>query len=249
MEILNSDWFINMLKQAGRTPTARLLALFDVLDNWCEAPGIREQLALSPPQYQPCPLQAYLCLEAANARAVQPEMLASQLYYIAQFALIEKLNGLNPASVQHAKSAAKALLEAQTSKEYHISQNTVYAMAASFVGVAVVAASLLFLHHQPAAPQHQATSAQLSKPFITAAKFDTTNADHTADLFAQIEEMRGGDCQLIEALQLPDSYKKIYFENIVLGQISTVPEEQKIVRELLQKIRCNYTPKLMANSK
>jgi hypothetical protein len=61
--------------------------------------------------------------------------------------------------------------------------------------------------------------------------------------------MRKGSCQLPEALQLPDSYKKVYFEDIVSGQISTDPADQKLVRELLQKVRCNYSPMLMANSK
>jgi hypothetical protein len=61
--------------------------------------------------------------------------------------------------------------------------------------------------------------------------------------------MRQGNCQLIEALQLPEAYKKIYFDNIIMGQISTDREEQRVVNELLQMVRCNYTPMLMANSK
>ena len=73
--------------------------------------------------------------------------------------------------------------------------------------------------------------------------------EDTAALIAQINLMRKGNCQLIEAIQLPDSYKRVYFENIVLGQISTNLADQKLVHQLLEKVRCNYTPMLMANSK
>ncbi len=38
MNILNSAWFLEMLKKAGATPRERLLALFDILGDWVNAP-------------------------------------------------------------------------------------------------------------------------------------------------------------------------------------------------------------------
>ncbi|HLD09162.1 MAG TPA: hypothetical protein VJB68_03860, partial [Methylophilaceae bacterium] len=69
-----------------------------------------------------------------------------------------------------------------------------------------------------------------------------------AALFATIEQMRKGECQYPEALQLPDSQKGIYLTNVVGGQISLNAADQALVAQLLKKVRCNYTPMLMKNS-
>ena len=45
MDILNSAWFLRMLKKAGDTPRERLLALFDILADWIDAPHMREKLS------------------------------------------------------------------------------------------------------------------------------------------------------------------------------------------------------------
>ena len=42
MDILNSAWFISMLKKSGKSPQARLLSLFDILGDWLQAPNMRE---------------------------------------------------------------------------------------------------------------------------------------------------------------------------------------------------------------
>ena len=73
--------------------------------------------------------------------------------------------------------------------------------------------------------------------------------EQTATLFATLEQMRKGNCQFPEALQLPDSYKAIYIENILGGNVSSKVADQKIIMQILQKVRCNYTPMLMENSK
>ena len=257
MELLNSDWLIHMLKKAGNTPQARLLSLFDILEDWTDAPGVNSQIELNTTSNSA--LQTYLSLEAAKAGAAMPEMLATQLVLMAIAAYKSKLEARLEANshagagdaLKHAKSAAEALIAAQTKKEFRVSKNTAYAIAASFLGALVVTGSV-FLHNQ-----HQTASAikpqvALNNPIIPATYHASeliANPENTAALFAQIEQMRKGTCQLPEALQMPDSYKKVYFQNIVLGQISTNPNDQKLVRELLQKVRCNYTPMLMENSK
>ncbi len=258
--LLQSDWLIHMLKKSSAKPSARLLSLFDILEDWLDAPVVREQIIVSQqssqqtllsPQIINHQLQDFLTLEAAKAGAAMPEMLASQLYFMAIAASQEKL-GASPetaqhqSSLMHAKNAAKALIAAQTVPEYRISKTSAYAIAASFIGALVVAGSL-FIHNQssPAAvpqlayvePGNVATNVSL-----------IASPEQTAALIAQINQMRKGDCQLVEALQLPDSYKKAYFENIVSGQISTNVQDQKMVRKMLDMVRCNYTPMLMANS-
>ena len=260
-----------MLKKSSESPHGRLLSLFEILEDWLNAPNIAEQIktkAVAPTSHL---LQDYLTIEAAKAGAAMPEMLASQLYFMAIAATQEKLHaGLNQthlshASLSHAKSAAHALITAQTKKEFHISRSSTYAIAASFMGVLVVAGGLFFLqvnqakishHSQVAASQSTALQQPLlaSASLVASAKTvasagSIANPEQTAALMAQIELMRHGNCQLIEAIQLPDQYKGIYLNMVVNGQVSTDPKEQEIAFALLKQTRCNYTPMLMANSK
>jgi hypothetical protein len=255
MDILNSTWLIKMLDKSSPTPHGRLLSLFDILEDWLEAPNvapsIQEQLRDGlASQAQGRLLQDFLTAEATKAGAAMPEMLANQLYFMALAAAQERLHGGNHASLSHAKSAAKALIAAQTKKEFHIAKSSAYAIAASFIGVLVIAGSVfLYNFNAHISPKNTkiAFTHALLQPVL--ASSELASPQQTATLIAQIELMRKGNCQLIEALQLPDSYKKVYFENIVLGQISTNLNDQRLVNELLQKVRCSYTPMLMANSK
>jgi hypothetical protein len=255
MEILNSEWLVHMLKKSSNTPQGRLLNLFNVLDDWIDAPKIENNNIATSHQGSHM-LQDFLALEAAKAGAEMPEMLASQLYFMAIAASQEKLSGHNINSFIHAKHAANALITAQTTKQFHISRKVIYASAASFALMTIVAGTVFFTSLQGNQKQQLAmisNTNDFTKPNIQLAantlNSNTASPTQTAALFARIEQMRKGDCQLIEALQLPDAYKKVYFENIVLGQISTNSNDQRIVNELLQMVRCNYTPMLMANSK
>ena len=252
LDILHSDWLINMLKKSSSKPQARLLSLFDILEDWLDAPNSRQQSMPSEnltqenlPLTTSHQLQDFLALEAAKAGAALPEMLANQLYFMAVAAAQEKLQANNPLSLSHAKNAASALIAAQTEKEFRIAKSSAYAIAASFLGALVVAGGL-FMHKADLAPLAKVAQ---TKPVVATIPSQIATAQQTSALLAQLDQMRKGNCQLIEALQLPDSYKKVYFENVVLGQISTNIEDQKIVHQLLDMVRCNYTPMLMANSK
>ncbi len=252
VDLINSDWFIRMLKKSSTKPQARLLNLFDILEDWSDAPNIHllfdaEQHRQSDVNHQISPqLKDFLISEALKAGAAMPEMLANQLYFMAVAAAQEKIQAKNGLSLSHAKSAASALITAQTEKEFRIAKSSVYAIAASFLGALVVAGSL-FIFNQAELPIEQKVAQAKANPVAVSVNL-IASPEQTTALIAQINQMRKGNCQLIEALQLPDSYKKVYFENIVLGQISTNIDDQKLVHKLLDMVRCNYTPMLMANS-
>jgi hypothetical protein len=258
MDILNSNWLIKMLEKSSATPHGRLLSLFDILEDWLNAPNvapsIREQLngQFTRPKAAKL-LQDYLTAEASKAGAALPEILANQLYFMAISAINDALQANIHAAPGHAfihaKSAANALILAQTKKEFHIAKPTAYAIAASFLGALIIAGSWFTMQNNnapttlaQAAPQASAITTAMANPELTA------SPDSTAALMAEIELMRHGNCQLIEAIQLPDKVKGIYINMVVHGQVSTDPHEQKIAMELLKKTRCNYTPMLMANS-
>lgn len=254
MEILNSTWLIKMLEKSSKTPRGRLLNLFDIVEDWLDAPNVAahvrsqiyNRLQTQLPRKQ---LQDFLALEAAKAGAAMPEMLAAQLYFMAVAAIQEKLQGNNSISLSHAKSAASALISAQTKTEFHIAKPTAYALAASFAAVCAIAGSLLAFNLQQSS--NAIASAQIPIPAVIPQLVTaeiTADPHQTAALMAQIEQMRHGNCQLIEAIQLPDNQKGIYLNMVVNGQVSTNPQDQAIAFDLLSRTRCNYTPMLMANS-
>jgi hypothetical protein len=41
----------------------------------------------------------------------------------------------------------------------------------------------------------------------------------------------------------------VYIENVINGHVTTNRDEQVLVNQLLDQVQCNYTPKLMANSR
>jgi hypothetical protein len=248
MDIINSTWLIQMLNKASNTPQGRMLALFDILDDWLNAPGIAvTQLSLAQDH---APLKHYLSAQATAAGAAQADMLANQLYFMVLAACQEKPN--NPTSLACAKTAAQALITAQTQRDFSYLNSfwhfkTVkYGLAASVLVASTAFGLLSYQKHTfTAAPAQIA----LAAPSVLVEERTIATPAETAALVAQIEMMRHGNCQLIEALQLPDAHKKIYFDNIVNGQISSNRQEQLLVNQYLEKVRCNYTPRLMANSK
>ena len=272
MDIFNSDWLISMLKKSSSTPHGRLLSLFEILEDWLNLTytdqtnsdqintaklnvaqlNIVEQLQIRTTAHANSHrLQDYLSIEAAKAGAVMPEMLANQLYFMAIAATEEKLHANNSNSLAHAKSAAHALIIAQTKKEFYNSKLTVFGIAASFLGVLVVTGALYNNQNfKLNTKRNIANNSQVQTvmPQLVSA-INTADSQQTAALMAQVELMRHGSCQLIEAIQLPDGYKGIYLNMVVNGQVSTNPREQKIAFALLKQTRCNYTPMLMANSK
>lgn len=247
MEILNSEWLIAMLKKSGGTPNNRLLHLFDVLDDWLDAPHLNADIGLKPTHNEK-PLVQFLAIESAKAGAAMPELLANQLYFMAIAAAQEKLLHHNKASMIHAKNAARALIAAQTKREILLTKKSAYAIAASTVLLISGLIGYQFVNSSNVQTVQASKGLSVDNPPKVAAN-EYASPAKTAALFARVEQMRKGDCQLVEALQLPESYKKVYFENVVLGQISTNPEEQVLANKLLDMVRCNYTPMLMANSK
>ena len=246
-----------MLKKSSSTPHGRLLCLFEILEDWLDLvttsqPNVAEQIkATTVTKPESHHLQNYLTIEAAKAGAAMPEMLANQLYFMAIAATQEKLQASNLNSLAHAKSAAHALIIAQTKQGFYTSKSKVYGIAASFLGVLLVAGALYSGQNLNLSPKkHIASNIPLQTviPQLVSAS-NMADPQQTAALMAQVELMRHGSCQLIEAIQLPDQYKGIYLNMVVNGQVSTDPREQKIAFALLKQTRCNYTPMLMANSK
>jgi hypothetical protein len=247
MDIFSSSWLIAMLAKSSKTPQGRLLSLFDILQDWVEAPNIHIE-------FDPNATHKTLinfCIEQAVAcKAANPEILAEHIILIARNALAQASNHSVTDSFAHAKKAAHALILAQTQKEPRIPKPFSYGIAASFLVLIGIAAMWLPQLQQPTTPVASiSVSAAESLQVTTPESNNNVTAHDAVIMYAKYEQMRKGTCQFPEALQIPDKHKAIYLENVVGGKLPTNLNNLAIANFYLEKVRCNFTPMLMANSK
>lgn len=247
-----------MLAKSSKTPQGRILSLFDVLQDWLNAPNIHVEIE------ENATSQALIafCVEQARAcGAVNPNILAEHIVLIARNAAQQEINHPNSGSFAHAKKAAHALILAQTQNEHFYKKPAVYGIAASLFLLLTAGAIFVPWQNQDnllSLTQHlNLTQNSVSKNahVITAAYIPKQTAsvgitaDEAAKMYAKYEQMRNGTCQFPEALQIPDKDKAVYIESVVNGNLPTNLNDLAIANSYLEKVRCNFTPMLMANSK
>jgi len=255
MDIFNSQWLLNMLAKSSKTPQGRILSLFDILADWIQAPNM--QLDIKNNNIPSQQLIAFCTAQAKACGAENPAMLAEHIVLIARNAAQQEINQPGCNSLAHAKKAANALILAQTQKEWFfsditISKHVVYTIAASvFLLIGAVALwlpNLMPNNH----PQTTIASSSAANVLLAAAPTQASagiSAHDAAAMYAKFEQMRNGTCQFPEAIQIPDKDKTIYLENVVGGKLPTDLRDLAIANAYLEKVRCNFTPMLMAHSK
>jgi hypothetical protein len=247
-----------MLAKSSKTPHGRILSLFDILGDWINAPNV--QIKISPIATHNEQLAIYLTNEAKAIGASSPRVLIDHIVLIARNAALQELNHPNSGSLSHAKKAAQALILAQTEKKYSIPsalhfRPIVFGIASTLF--LLIAISALWLPGFSKIYLHPATSiASISIPRsanMTLANGVRKNESKLSALdasimYAKYEQMRNGTCQFPEALQIPDKDKAVYLENVVGGKLPTNLKDLAIANFYLGKVRCNFTPMLMARS-
>lgn len=253
MDIFSSQWLINMLAKSSKTPQGRILSLFDILEDWFNAPNIHLEIMQEDQASQG--LITFFTEQAKSCKAENPSILAEHIVLIARNATQQAIDHQNTASFVHAKKAANALILAQTQKERILSKPAIYSIAASLfllVGAGTFLLPQLLQTHQQPFNLAETTSNKSAKEAIIVASYIADNsltANDAARMYAKYEQMRNGTCQFPEALQIPDKDKAIYLENVVGGKLPTDLNDLAIANFYLEKVRCNFTPILMANSK
>ena len=228
----NSAEPLAKLTQLGKTPDERLLSLFDALR---DAPSsIRMGNSIT----DNAALLAFCTKQARELGASQPRMLAEHILLIAINADMQADPQARLDCLKHGKKAALALILAQTQTKtsrlaWLWSRPALYSLSASFLLMVSVGLGL-FISKTPMAT-HQLTEVSLT-------------AKDASLLYAKYEQMRQGTCQYPEALQIPDQDKAVYLENVVGGKLPTNLKDLAIANRYLEKVRCNFTPMLMANS-
>lgn len=249
-DLLGSSWLIYMLAKSSNTPEGRLLSLFDILHDWLKAPKMLNNPQLSDSNY--ALLLSYCTAQAQALGAENPETLAEHIVLIARNAAQHEIAQPRSNSLMHAKKAAQALILAQTQPPAtKIAKQAItpasYAIAATLI--IAISATLIWAPHlqeQQVAP-HQETVAIVTHSATPTPR--PLTAQDATQMYAKFELMRQGSCQFPEVLQMPDKHKAIYLENVVGGKLPANLEDLAIANEYMAKIRCNYTPMLMAASK
>jgi len=253
MDIFDSEWLVSMLTKSSATPQGRMLSLFDVLNDWLKAPKISALDAQTQPNIKADQaLVSFITTQAKACGAANPAMLAEHIVLIARSAAQQVANHPESNDLIHAKEVANALILAQTQRNWLSAINTppakafIYGIAAStFLIVISVSIWLpeLIKETRPAIAQTEPAT-------VTAnAMSKNITASDAAKMYTKYEQMRNGTCQFPEALQIPDKDKAIYLENVVGGKLPNNLDDLAVATTYLEKVRCNFTPMLMANSK
>lgn len=261
-----------MLNKSSKTPKGKLLSLFDVLQDWTNAPNLSQEMDATNGENSDkndhSALTAYLAKQAKACGAQEPSLLADHLILIAINATKQQLAHADSQSLMHAKKAAHALILSQTQQRRILGQSPSLALAASLFLLVIVSASqwsFFAAQYQDLAPKIVTAFAEITdsntektpkNPHITQVALtekDGLSAAITAadavKMYAKYEQMRQGTCQYLEVLQIPDKHKAIYIENVVGSKLPTNLNDLAIANFYLEKVRCNFTPMLMANSK
>lgn len=244
--LLQSEWLIHMLEKSGKQAAHRLLAVFSILDDLLSSPIVQQLPETTAPLNPPDRLQHYLSTQAQLAGARLPDMLANQLYFMALSACQEKLLHPDSSALQHARQAAQALVDVQTRREINWLAIRNYGVVMATLLFGLIGGYYWHMQVTPT-PTLQAKSPEYS-PTAHPLSHEASPSE-TAAIYSRLETMKHGDCRLLEAIQLPERLKSIYIENIINGHVSTNRDEQILVNQLLDQVKCNYTPKLMVNSK
>lgn len=232
----HSHKLVNRLRKSEKSATEQLLHLFEVME---------EATALVVTEDDHEELVQYLTALAIASKIHDPEFFAQQILFMATEARDKQLKQPESQVLRHAKTAAKALVTAQTKS--HLKQNShLYAMAASFFLIFGVTSVML---NQKLVPI-QSGDLPLSHLLETTQPAFEINHNPTrlSQMLADRERMRQGTCKFPEALAFAETERGVYLKNVVHGEVSLDKKEQEITNRLMEYVSCDYTPMLMKNS-
>jgi len=240
--MLHSDWLLKMLDKCGRTPRQRILGLFDVLQDWTNAPGLQSTDPVLAGTEDA--LIAYLTRQAAAQQLPEPDILATQIYFIA-LGVLQMARADTPGDgFLQGKQAAAILLDAHR-PALPLGSGAVAATASVFViGIALFLAG----GNEPigSADNVALLPASVSIPALQSMEVSTNNSpDQVASLHDSLERIRRGVCQYPQALMLAPEARAVFLENVVNGSVPVDADQMREARQLMQKVECYYPPVAM----
>lgn len=245
--LLDSEWLIQMMEKSAPTPQERIIALFDIVDDWLHAPRVEcltlpAELLSHPPER----LIHYLTTQAKLINIDEPKLFAHQVLFMLFTALQTTNETTRAQHFKHAKTALSALMQAQTPQRR---------LAPILFGFGLVFTLCLGIYlgsrtiEGDRMASHLNNTRASTKPTVANPNGHGLSPMEVSELLTKIEQMRRGSCRFIEAIQIPDNHKDTYINVVVNGQAPKSRLEMDIAQTYLQKVQCTYTPMLMMNSK
>lgn len=235
------DWLVKMLQHSGIKPGTGLIALFDLLQQWVDAPGFRQamqQELLAQAAHEP--LLDYLVQQAGSARCSDPDGVARQIYYLALGALHEEIRHPGCGAIASAQQAATILLAPSGPP---VRRYAHAAIAATLAGLLVLPMGLLLqqeaAQRRPAQAAPPAHAMQLQQASLS--------PDQTFTLHQTLEKLQNGVCQYPQALMLPPEQRPVLIENIVNGEPSASQQRMRLAQQVAQSVDCYYPPIAMTS--
>lgn len=233
MEFLNSAWLIRMIEQAGPQPSAKMLALYSLLETWLQAPGVRTAVyqahANNPDLLHACPaLTAHLLTLATMAKLQHPSAVVNQMMILLQGAIAEELRNPGMGALQAAQSAASAVItQAKPPKMARLNQ----AIRTSGYAGAGLATVILAMHFWP---DHQHPANHYAQQDAGDELVTTSIApDLLLKAFALRKSMEAGTCPTPNFFSMPKEQIPVYLE-VAHSRLSDNPniDNQKLANFL-----------------
>lgn len=237
MNIFSSGWLQRMADKAGKSPADRIQAVFQILQDWIAAPGMRQQLQDAPlDAASQQVLKAYLQQLVEAAGATNPAVVTVQLHMMLLGALNEEMRQPGSQALEHGRTAALLLLNSQLPDRRVKSANM--ALAASVI-LMVGIMSMFFTQQQP---EPSATGPMQLVAIAPVAP----NPEKVAAMYHLHDQMRTANCSYPQALMLAPEQRAPFLENVVNGNLSKIqPESMIMINQLYQKVDCYYPPAAM----
>lgn len=240
MQILSSEWLERMVIKSSASPKARITNLFVILQDWLNAPGIRDQLtSASPDRHNE--VDGLLFSLVSDAKLEEPEKLAFQLYFILLGAINEEIRNPGSNTMEHARAAAASLVAASTPSR--IKKPRAFAVAATAM-VGVIAGSLLL---------PISTTSKHVVPVMQQQELQTHNIvpvalspDRVVALYRMHDKIRTAQCSYPQALMLSADKRAVFLEGVVnIDQMKVTSSDLDQVSQLYQMVDCYYPPAAM----
>ncbi len=239
MQILLSDWLKRMVRKSSHHPATRITNLFDILQDWLEAPGMRDTMLatrLDPAQH--LEFSGYLLSLVRDAGLRDPEKLSCQLNALLLGALQEEMRNPGSLAMTHARQAARQLIN-DTQKSAWPGPKLLAAVTSSVASLAL--GGWMLMHSE--APQKIAATPTSPRPAL---HHVTLAPDRLAAIFQRHDRIRSAQCAYPQALMLAADQRAVFMDSVVnvdaLNARTTNLEE---VSALYDKVECYYPPAAM----
>ncbi|SNR94044.1 hypothetical protein SAMN05192560_1868 [Methylobacillus rhizosphaerae] len=233
MECLNSAWLIRMIEQAGPQPSAKMLALYSLLETWLQAPGVRTAVCQAHANnlnlLDACPvLTAHLLTLATVAKLQHPPVVVHQMMILLQGAIAEELRNPGMGALRAAQSAASAVItQAKPSRVTRLNQ-AIRTSGYAAAGLSTVILAVYFWpNNQPQATHHAQQDAGYELATTSIAP------DLLLKAFALRKSMETGICPTPNFFSMPKEQIPVYLE-VVHSRLSNNPniDNQKLANFL-----------------